>query len=95
MTRLAALDWSLDDVTYPDAYTAIVPVEAHYDNGVTAYRVVLDRDTRHRCWLAHSIDPHPPTDALAALLADEAVERLTEKEEREYADAAIDARSYP
>ena len=91
MNRIAALDWSLDQVEYPDATTAIVPVEAHYDNGVTAYRVMLDRDTTNRCWLAHSIDPHPPTDALSALLGEEAVERLTAREEREYAEAAWDA----
>lgn len=92
MKRIAALDWSLDQVEYPDATTAIVPVEAHYDNGVTAYRVSLHYN---QGWVPLDIDPHPPTDALAQLLAEEAVERLTAREEREYADAARDAMVMP
>ena len=86
------LSW-LDSIEYPDPTTAVVGIEAHHDHGVTVYRVTLDYDRANKAWLACSVDPDPPTDALARMLADEAVERLTEKEDREYAEAAWEARA--
>ena len=77
-------------VEYPDPTTAIVSLEHVDSQGVTAYRVSLDYDRGNRVWNAFNIDPHPPTNALANLLATEAVEMLTEKEERDYREAAAD-----
>ena len=70
------------DVTNEDRSSgdAVVSIEAHDQHGVTAYRVTCHWD-RLGYWQAVEVDPHPPTDALARMLAETAVARLTATDE--------------
>ena len=69
------------DVTNEDRSSgdAVVSIEAHDQHGVTAYRVTCHWD-RLGYWEAIEVDPHPPTDALARMLAETAVEKLAKSD---------------